>query len=95
MITTRIQDPRDPTTRKILKTASSLGIRRYRRDGEKWEGSRDPLKRIAELQGRIRELALLNKEYGLFAGMHNHSDSIWGQHLGKFTNWSRRRMRAG
>jgi len=73
MITTRIQDPRDPTTRKILKTASSLGIRRYRRDGEKWEGSRDPVKRIAELQARIHELALLNKEYGLFAGIHNHS----------------------
>jgi sugar phosphate isomerase/epimerase len=73
MITTRIQDPHDPTTRKILKTASSLGIRRYRRDGEQWEGSRDPLKRIAELRGRIHELALLNKEYGLFAGMHNHS----------------------
>jgi sugar phosphate isomerase/epimerase len=73
MITTRIQDPRDPTTRRILKTASSLGIRRYRRDGEKWEGSHDPLQRITELQGRIRELALLNKEYGLFAGVHNHS----------------------
>ena len=73
MITTRIQDPRDPTTRKILKTASSLGIRRYRRDGEQWEGSHDPLKRIADLRGRIHELALLNKEYGLFAGMHNHS----------------------
>ena len=73
MITTRIQDPRDPTTRKILKTASSLGIRRYRRDGEKWEGSRDPLRRIAELRGRIHELALLNREYGLFAGVHNHS----------------------
>ncbi|MGH9425243.1 MAG: sugar phosphate isomerase/epimerase family protein [Terriglobia bacterium] len=73
MITTRIQDPDDPTTRKILKTASSLGIRRYRRDGEKWEGSRDPLKRIAELQGRIHELALLNREYELFAGIHNHS----------------------
>jgi len=73
MITTRVQDPRDPTTRKILKTASSVGIRRYRRDGEKWEESRDPLKRIAELRGRIHELALLNKEYGLFSGIHNHS----------------------
>lgn len=73
MITTRIQDPRDPTTRKILKTASSLGLRRYRRDGESWEGSRDPLKRIAELRGQIHELALLNQEYGLFAGIHNHS----------------------
>jgi sugar phosphate isomerase/epimerase len=73
MITTRIQDPRDPTTRKILKTASSLGIRRYRRDGENWEGSRDPLKRIAVLRGRIHELALMNREHGLFAGIHNHS----------------------
>jgi len=73
MITTRIDDARAPTTRKILKTASALGIRRYRRDGEKWAGSHDPIKRIGELQGRIRELALLNKEYGLFAGMHNHS----------------------
>jgi sugar phosphate isomerase/epimerase len=75
MITTRIQDPRDPTTRGILKTASSLGIRRYRRDGEKWEGegARNPLKRISELQSRIHELALLNQEYGLFAGIHNHS----------------------
>jgi len=73
MITTRIQSPRDPTTRRILKTASSLGIRFYRRDGEQWEGSSDPLKRIAELQGRFRELELLNKEYGLFAGIHNHS----------------------
>ncbi|MCI0420581.1 MAG: sugar phosphate isomerase/epimerase [Acidobacteria bacterium] len=73
MITTRIQDARDPVTRSILKTASSLGIRRYRRDGEKWEGSRDPIKRIAELQTRLSELAAMNKEYGLFAGIHNHS----------------------
>jgi len=73
MITTRIDDARAPATRKILKTASALGIRRYRRDGEKWAGSHDPIKRIGELQGHIHELALLNKEYGLFAGMHNHS----------------------
>ncbi len=73
MITTRIEDPRDPVTRKILKTAAMLGIRRYRRDGEKWLGARSPLRRIAELQTRILELAELNKEYGLFAGIHNHS----------------------
>lgn len=73
MITTRVQDARDPLTQKILKTAASLGIRRYRRDGEKWEGATKPLQRIAELQARIRELAELNREYGLFAGIHNHS----------------------
>jgi sugar phosphate isomerase/epimerase len=73
MITTRVQDPRDPVTRKILRTTASLGIRRYRRDGEKWEGATNPLKRIAELQTQIRELVELNRQYGLFAGIHNHS----------------------
>jgi L-ribulose-5-phosphate 3-epimerase len=73
MITTRVQDPRDPLTRKILRTASSLGVRHYRRDGEKWEGATNPLKRIAELQTQIRELVELNQQYGLFAGIHNHS----------------------
>ena len=73
MITTRIEDPRDPITRKILKTTAGLGIRQYRRDGERWEGSTNPLKRIAELQNRIRALVELNKEYGLFGGIHNHS----------------------
>jgi sugar phosphate isomerase/epimerase len=73
MITTRVQDPRDPVTRKILRTASSLGILCYRRDGEKWEGAINPLKRIKELQTQIRELVELNQQYGLFAGIHNHS----------------------
>lgn len=73
MITTRIEDARDPVTRKILKTASQFGIRRYRRDGEKWQGEIRPLKRIAELQTQMRELAELNKKFGLFAGIHNHS----------------------
>jgi sugar phosphate isomerase/epimerase len=73
MITTRIQNPRDPNTRQILRTAAALGIRRYRRDGEKWEGATNPLQRIANLQSQIRDLVELNKEYGLFAGIHNHS----------------------
>src|SRR5262245_23381251 len=73
MITTRVQDPRDPLTRKILRTASSLSIRHYRRDGEKWEDATNPLKRIAALQTQIRELVELNQQYRLFAGIHNHS----------------------
>src|SRR5262245_40676245 len=87
MITTRIQDPSDPTTRKILRTASSLGIQRYRRDGEKWEGSRDPLKRIAELQSRIRELTQLTRNTGCLLEFTTIRDSIWGQHHGKCMSW--------
>lgn len=73
MITTNITDARHPATRNILKTASALGIRFYRRPGEEWGNSSNPLQRIAELQPKLRELVEINKEYGVFAGIHNHS----------------------
>ena len=73
MITTRIDDARKPETRKILKTASALGIRYYRRGGENWGNGRNPLERIRELHPKIRDLVALNQEYGMFAGIHNHS----------------------
>ena len=73
MITTHIHDPADPLTRKILRTAAGMGIRLYRRDGEDRQGSRDPLKRIADLEKKIRGLVELNREYQMFAGIHNHS----------------------
>jgi sugar phosphate isomerase/epimerase len=73
MITTRIDDARKPETRKILKTASALGIRYYRRGGENWGNGRNPLERIRELHPKIRDLVALNQEYGMLAGIHNHS----------------------
>lgn len=73
MITTRIDNPRDPCTEAILKTMAILGIRYYRRDGASWDGRSNILQRIAELQPDLRDLVTLNKKYGVFAGMHNHS----------------------
>jgi L-ribulose-5-phosphate 3-epimerase len=73
MITTRIDDPHDPCTEAILKSMASLGIRYYRRDVASWNGRINILDRIAELQPGLRELAALNKKYGVFAGLHNHS----------------------
>jgi sugar phosphate isomerase/epimerase len=73
MITTKITNPRDPNTRRILKTAALLGIRYYRRDGLPWSQSTNPLEQIAELGPDLRELAAMNKKYGMFSGIHNHS----------------------
>jgi sugar phosphate isomerase/epimerase len=73
MITTRIEDARKPETHAILKTSAALGIRYYRRGGESWGQGADPLRRIAELHPKIRDLVELNKQYGMFAGIHNHS----------------------
>ena len=73
MITTRISDARKPETVAILRTSSKLGIRFYRRGGENWNNSTAPLRRIAELHPKIRDLVALNQEYGMFAGIHNHS----------------------
>jgi sugar phosphate isomerase/epimerase len=85
MITTRVSDARKPQTRAILKTASSLGIRYYRRGGEDWGKSSDPLARIRELHPKVRDLVELNREYNIFAGIHNHSGfglgaAIWDLH---------------
>lgn len=73
MITTRISDARHPHTHPILKTAAALGIRYYRRGGEGWGKGGDPRRRIAELQPKVRDLVAMNREYNMFAGVHNHS----------------------
>ena len=78
MITTRIADARQPETRRILKTASALGIRYYRRGGESWGKSTDPLAHIRSLHPKVREIVELNREYNLFAGIHNHSGNGLG-----------------
>lgn len=73
MITTQITNPGLPETEQILKSMALSGIKYYRRDGESWKGMTSPLERIKELQADLRGLAALNKKYGVYAGIHNHS----------------------
>jgi sugar phosphate isomerase/epimerase len=73
MMTSAITDPNDPQTEVILRTASELGITHYRMGYFRYE---DPLRvpaRLDELRPVFRDLAQLNREYGMFAGYQNHA----------------------
>lgn len=82
MITTGIEDASKPESERVLKTASALGIRYYRRGGEGWKDNVSPMQRIAEVQPKLAACVELNKKYNMFAGIHNHSGfgmaaSLW------------------
>ena len=76
----------NPLTEKVLRTASKLGIRRYRLAFWSYSPDRPIPDQIAEVRAASRELAALNKELGICGGHQNHSGSncfgapIWDIH---------------
>jgi sugar phosphate isomerase/epimerase len=87
MITAGIVDVRSPHAEKVLATARALGIRRYRWGGFRFAPSRPIPEQLAECQARARDLAALNRQYGICAMYHTHSGagevgaSIWDLYL--------------
>lgn len=81
MITTAIQDPNDPYTVPILKTAARVGVKVYR-FGTLTYGPKAPI--WDTLQGfrpTVRKLAELNREYGVHGAFQNHPGSRLGSTL--------------
>jgi sugar phosphate isomerase/epimerase len=87
MITAGIVDAHSPHAEEILRTASSLGIRYYRWGGFPLDARKSIPKQIAEDKAQVRDLAALNKQYGVCAMYHTHSGagllgaSIWDLYL--------------
>jgi sugar phosphate isomerase/epimerase len=83
MITAEIVDTRSPHAEAILKTASRLGIRYYRWGGFLYTPAKSIPDQLAAFKTRVKDLADLNKEYGVCAMYHAHSGidrmgaSIW------------------
>jgi L-ribulose-5-phosphate 3-epimerase len=73
MLTTAIIDADDPITEKILKTASSLGIRHYRMGWSHYDDTRSVDDNMAAVQMKIAKLARLNKKYSISGEYQNHS----------------------
>ena len=63
----------DPLAEKVLRTASKLGIKRYRPAFWIYDANRPIPKQIAEIAAITRDLAALNKELGICGGHQNHS----------------------
>jgi sugar phosphate isomerase/epimerase len=73
MITTAIDNPDDPLTEKILKTASSLNIRHYRMGWGHYANDMTVEEAVNIMQARLSRLAMLNEKYAVSGEYQNHS----------------------
>lgn len=86
MITTSITNADDPTTEKILKTASSLGIRHYRTGYYMYDDTISVEENLSKIKSQLAKLAILNKKYAISGDYQNHSGSsyfgapVWDLH---------------
>ncbi|MEO7142550.1 MAG: sugar phosphate isomerase/epimerase family protein [Bryobacteraceae bacterium] len=73
MVTAGIIDARSPYAGDILKTCASLGIRLYRWGGFRYNYDQPIAPQLDGFRARSRELAALNRRYGVCAMYHTHS----------------------
>ncbi len=73
VMTSDINDPNDPLTEKVLKTASELGVRRYRMKYFKYDFNQPILKQLDEWRPRFKDLAAMNRQFRVTALYQNHA----------------------
>ncbi len=79
LITTAITDAKAPHTELILKTASRLGIKKYRMGWLKYDADTPIPEQLEIFQKQFADLAEMNKHYGLHGAYQNHASS---KHVG-------------
>jgi len=73
VLTSDVNDPRDPVNRRVLQTASDLGVKYYRLKYFRYDESRPLLGQIDEWARQLKELAELNRELGITGVYQNHA----------------------
>lgn len=73
MVTAGIVDVRSPHAEDIVKTLAKLGIRRYRWGGFRYDTAKPVPQQVAEFTALSKDLAAMNKQYGVCAMYHTHS----------------------
>jgi len=73
ILSTDIRNPSQPLTEKVLRTASKLGVKRYRLAFWKYTANQPIPEQLNNIRAELRDLAALNQELGLSAGFQNHS----------------------
>ena len=77
VMTSSINDPRDPLTASVLRVAAELGITRYRMKYFKYDRGRSPHAQIREWRPQLRDLAALNGELGIRGLYQNHAGELY------------------
>jgi L-ribulose-5-phosphate 3-epimerase len=78
MMVTGINDPKDPQTIPVLKTAGQLGIRMYRMAYYQYDDSLGIEGSIEKFRPAVAGLAGLNEKYGIRGAYQNHSGLYFG-----------------
>ena len=78
MITTNINNIQEPSTEKILKTASQLGIKSYRMGWLKYKDGQSIPEQIEAFQPQLKELEQMNEHYKIRGDYQNHAGTSVG-----------------
>jgi sugar phosphate isomerase/epimerase len=78
MITTAINNPDDPNTEPILKTAGSLGIPYYRMGWISYDENLSMDDNLKNCRTKMSRLASLNKKYSIHGDYQNHAGANFG-----------------
>jgi len=82
-----VNDPDDRLTERVLRTAATLGIKRYRMKYFKYDLSDSVLAQLDQWRPQIRDLAAMNHDFGIRGLYQNHAGrdymgaSLWDLRL--------------
>jgi sugar phosphate isomerase/epimerase len=86
ILTTDILRHDEPNAESMLRTAASLGIKRYRLGFFRYDLKKPILPQLAALQPIIRDIAAMNRDIGIAGMWQNHAGSdmvgatVWDMH---------------
>jgi len=78
MITTTVQDANDPTDRKLLETASELGVKHYRMNWLKYPEGKSIPEAMIEFKKTLADISHLNRKLNITGCYQNHSGNLAG-----------------
>jgi sugar phosphate isomerase/epimerase len=77
VLTSDVNDPADPLTRRVLRTAATLGIKRYRMKYLKYELDQPIVEQIDAWRPQLKELAAMNHDFGVQGLYQNHAGTTY------------------
>jgi len=86
VMTSDINDPADPLTESVLRTAAKLGVRYYRMKYFKYDEAKPIPDQITEWRKQLIDLAAMNRDLGITGLYQNHAGRnyfgapIWDLH---------------
>lgn len=78
MITTAVQDANDPTDKKLLETASGLGVKYYRMNWLKYPEGKSIPEAMVQFKKTLAEISQLNRKRNITGCYQNHSGNLAG-----------------